>query len=655
MEEIHLPLAACAVGPDFDLSTAPTTPDGSLTFSPVLQALRLADCPDDSGSKTKDKHEGHGTLNVTLESDVGSVKNVCCIGAGYVGGPTAAMIALQNPQLKVTVVDRDPIRIKQWNSKHLPIHEPGLENIIRITRDGTREFSIPISSSPTSPSRFFLKTTSRETTVPARSPNLFFSTDVAKNISEADIIFISVNTPTKKCGIGAGRATDMTAVEAVSTEVAMHAKAGAIIVEKSTVPCRTADMIRSILKNYRPDSHFEILSNPEFLSEGISILNLLTPSRILIGSSLTPSGLQAASKLASIYTSWIPKSKIITTNTYSSELSKLVANAFLAQRISSINSISALCEKTGASISEVAQSVGTDERIGNKFLKAGVGFGGSCFGKDVRSLMYISESLGLHEVSEYWGQVLAINDFQQRRFVRRVVGCLNGSLRGKKVAVLGVAFKGETKDMRESPTWGVLEMLIQEEAGAVMVWDPKCEVQSVKEEIGMVLGESVLAEKGGRARVVGDVYAATRDCDAVLVMVDTPEFRLSHSISPASSARKEFKDPRPFQNVEPTESELLSLHDFFVTTSNSKSEDESGPLNRFLPPPECQDGCTSCVKDGGDMDTKVGEKLDWARIVYHLRQPKWIFDGRGVLKREEIERLGGRLEGIGEVGRGAWI
>lgn len=295
--------------------------------------------------------------------------------------------------------------------------------------------------------------------------------------------------------------------------------------------------------------------------------------------------------------------------------------------------------------------MGMDPRIGSGFLKAGVGFGGSCFGKDLRSLIYISESLGLPEVGEYWGQVLAMNEFQKGRFVRRVVGCLNGSLRGKRVAVLGVTFKGETRDMRESPTWGVLEMLVKEEPGAITVWDPMCEVGDVREEIGRVLGESVLKGSGGRAEVLGDVYEATRECDAVLVMVDCPELRLSGSKDASNQRReKDILDPRPFHNLEPTESELLALDDFRVSNL-----DNNDPMNRFVEEPECDEGCEACsneAKRGGVVPGRRGnrENLDWARIIYHLRQPKWVFDGRGILNRGEIERLGGRLEVVGEVG-----
>ncbi|KAK0124759.1 hypothetical protein ONS96_008642 [Cadophora gregata f. sp. sojae] len=368
------------------VSTAPTTPDGSLTFSPVLQAMKLQDALEDVSINVAMSSKVTISRNEN-EASARTIQNICCIGAGYVGGPTAAMIAFQNPHIKVAVVDRDPRRIAQWNSKHLPIHEPGLEYILRIGRDGSRTCNISheshqISSSSTESSSS--STTSEcesqcaefsEIDIPARSPNLHFSTEVSKCISEADIVLIAVNTPTKTRGLGAGRATDVTALEAVTKEIALHTKTGAILVEKSTVPCRTSELIRDTLQVYRPNEHFEILSNPEFLAEGTAINDLLNPPRILIGSSATPSGRAAASTLASIY-SWIPPSRIITTNTWSSELSKLVANAMLAQRISSINSISAICEKTGADISEISQSIGSDrvEILTSRYWLRGVMF-----------------------------------------------------------------------------------------------------------------------------------------------------------------------------------------------------------------------------------------------------------------------------------------
>ncbi|KAL2066022.1 hypothetical protein VTL71DRAFT_2093 [Oculimacula yallundae] len=651
------------------VSTAPTTPDGSLTFSPVLQAMRLHDALENAsvGSIT------HRMTTTSLDgraSGAQKVKNICCIGAGYVGGPTAAVIAFQNPHIKVTVVDRDPRRIAQWNSKHLPIHEPGLDYILRVGRDGSRAFKIsrePTYSYPSSSEYSSSSTTSEresqcqeagEIEIDARDANLHFSTEVSKNISEADIILIAVNTPTKARGLGAGRATDVTALEAVTREIALHAKSGVILVEKSTVPCRTSELIRDTIQVHRPDEHFEILSNPEFLAEGTAINDLLNPSRILIGSSPTRSGRAAAATLASVY-SWIPASRIITTNTWSSELSKLVANAMLAQRISSINSISAICEKTGADISEISQSVGLDPRIGSKFLQAGVGFGGSCFRKDILSLVYLAETLGLDEVAEYWSQVHTINNWQRTRFTRRVIRCSNGTLVSKKLTILGYAFKKGTSDTRESPALECIKTLLEDAPMEIAVYDPYCNPGQVTLEIGKLLGEDLLKANGGCIEVYADVYAACEASAAVLVLTECDEFKTASKSSEKSSAvreRKKSLDPRPFAALEPAESEILALnkHLSFTTSSPSSTSDA---LQRLYPERDCDDSCTECFKfveatatGSGSNETGAGVPLDWSRIAYRLQKPKWVFDGRGVLAADIMESLGVRLESVGKVG-----
>ncbi|KAF4628272.1 hypothetical protein G7Y89_g9880 [Cudoniella acicularis] len=597
MDPLQMPPPASTVDTEeslVDISTAPTTPDGSLTFSPVLQALKLRDALEDEASG-KSIQRNTSSLDATLSSSRTEVRNVCCVGAGYVGGPTAAMMALQNPHIRVTVVDRDPARIKQWNSKHLPIHEPGLEEILRIARDGTKAFKFfnePIRSESFDGMSSASSTTSEcesqcgehreEIIVSARKPNLFFSTEVSKSISEADIVLIAVNTPTKMRGIGSGRATDMTALEAVSREVAIHAKPGAVIVEKSTVPCRTAEMIQDTLKTYRPTLSFEVLSNPEFLAEGTAVTDLLHPARVVIGSSPTPAGYHAASLLTSVYASWVPRSRIVTLNTYSSELSKLVANAMLAQRISSINSISAICEATGASIDEIALSIGLDPRIGSKFLQAGVGFGGSCFKKDILSLTYLAESLGLPEVAEYWNQVLTINDWQRSRFVRRIIKCLNGTVVGKKIAILGYAFKKNTADTRESPSLDAIKSLLDDAPREIAIYDPWCDPSVVRDELARLLGKEILKVNGGPIEVFADVYRACESAHAAVIMTECDEFRKtpaskSPKLAPTKSARKPgLIDPRPFERLEPTESETLSLHKYLKATFNVED-----PLGRY--------------------------------------------------------------------------
>ncbi|KAL3417790.1 UDP-glucose 6-dehydrogenase [Phlyctema vagabunda] len=625
------------------MSTAPTTPDGSLTFSPILQAMRIQDALEDAPAEQKLRSTSI-SLDATLYSSTPKLKKICCVGAGYVGGPTAAVMAFQNPSLDVTVVDRDISRIKQWQTRHLPIYEPGLVEIVRIARDGTRAFSISNKNSGIAKLDKFTGSCSSsdcesqygdDIYVPARVPNLFFSTEVSKHIATADIVLIAVNTPTKAKGIGSGRATDVTALEAVTREVALHAKPGTIVVEKSTVPCRTADIIRDTLAVHRPEHCFEVLSNPEFLAAGTAINDLLAPDRVVIGSSPTPSGIIAAEALASVYASWVPRSRIVTMNTWSSELSKLVANSMLAQRVSSINTISAVCERTGADINEVAYSIGLDPRIGSQFLKAGLGFGGSCFKKDILSLVYLAESLGLEEVAEYWQQVVAINESQLVRFGRRIIKCLNGTLVGKKLSVLGYAFKKNTDDTRESPALELIKLLLEDAPAEIAVFDPCCEPFIVKAEIKRLLGRDgrqVLREEGGSVEVYGDPYEACLNSNAIITATDCDEFRNTSNNSSLSRPPVHL-DPRPFGRLEPTELKLLALHKHLSSTSQD-------PLQRFSPEPECEVSCTHSYK----------ENLDWTRVAEHMQKPKWVFDGRGILDTRVMQALGVRVEAIGKVG-----
>ena len=346
---------------------------------------------------------------------------ILCIGAGYVGGPTMTMIARKCPTYKVTVVDINKARIDAWNSDNIPIYEPGLDEVVKA----------------------------------ARGKNLFFSTDVDQAIREADIIFVSVNTPTKTFGEGAGRAPDLQYWEKTARQILANSDSSKIIVEKSTLPVRTAEAMERILNGNPKGIEFEVLSNPEFLAEGSAIQDLENPDRVLVGSRETPSGLAARKALVDIYAHWVPKEKIIESNVWSAELSKLAANAFLAQRISSINSISALCEKTEADVGEVSYAIGMDSRIGPKFLKASVGFGGSCFQKDILNLVYICESYGLHEVADYWESVVRMNQWQQKRFVQNILTGMFRTVAGKRIALLGFAFKADTGDTRESPAISV--------------------------------------------------------------------------------------------------------------------------------------------------------------------------------------------------------
>lgn len=365
-------------------------------------------------------------------------RNILCIGAGYVGGPTMAMIALKCPQYKVTVVDINEQRIKEWQSDNLPIYEPGLYEVVEE----------------------------------ARKRNLFFSTEIDQNIKEADIIFVSVNTPTKTFGEGAGMAADLQYWEKTARQILANSDSSKIVIEKSTLPVRTARAMERILNSNSKGINFEVLSNPEFLAEGTAIRDLESPDRVLVGSRETEDGIRARKEVVDIYANWVPCEKIIESNVWSSELSKLTANAFLAQRVSSINSLSALCEKTEADIDEVAYAIGTDSRIGNKFLKSSVGFGGSCFKKDILNLVYICRNYNLQEVADYWESVVKINEWQEKRFVQNILLNMFNTVAGKRIAVFGFAFKADTGDTRESPAIYVTRGLVEERA-KVVISDPK--------------------------------------------------------------------------------------------------------------------------------------------------------------------------------------
>ncbi len=415
---------------------------------------------------------------------------ICCIGAGYVGGPTMAMIALKAPSIQVHVVDMNAARIAAWNSGALPIYEPGLEQVVKQTR----------------------------------GKNLHFTTDVAGSIKAADIIFVAVNTPTKTYGIGAGRAADLRFIESVARTIAEHANGPKIIVEKSTIPVKTAETIKEILRANSGGHQFEVLSNPEFLAEGTAVNDLLAPDRVLIGGERTPTGEAALRQLADVYAHWVPRDRIITTNLWSSELSKLVANAFLAQRISSINSISALCEATGADVDEVANAIGKDSRIGPKFLKASVGFGGSCFQKDILNLVYLCEHFGLPEVASYWESVVKMNDWQKHRFGARIVKSLFNTVADKKIAVFGFAFKKDTNDTRESPAITVCRDLLAEQA-RVTVYDPKVPEHEIREEVLGKAGVAASPGAEGRLIVAKSPYDAAVDAHAIAVLTEWDEFK----------------------------------------------------------------------------------------------------------------------------------
>jgi UDPglucose 6-dehydrogenase len=402
-------------------------------------------------------------------------KKLLCIGAGYVGGPTMAMIAYKCPQYKITIVDINHKRIAEWNSDNLPIYEPGLDEIVKT----------------------------------ARGRNLFFSTDIDKGIKEADIIFVSVNTPTKTFGVGAGMAADLQYWEKTARHILQCAESPKIIVEKSTLPVKTALAMERILTSNNNKIHFEVLSNPEFLAEGTAINDLENPDRVLIGSRQTESGIKAGNELVEIYANWINKERIITSDIWSSELSKIVSNAFLAQRISSINSISALCEKTDADINDVARAVGFDSRIGKKFLNASIGFGGSCFKKDILNLVYICKHYGLNEVADYWDSVVKINDFQKERFIINMLTAMFNTLVNKKICLLGFAFKANTGDTRESPAIYIAKRLIEEKAELVIT-DPKA-LKNAKIE---------LQDIDSNVKYIEDPYEAAAGSYAIAIMTE---------------------------------------------------------------------------------------------------------------------------------------
>ena len=410
-------------------------------------------------------------------------KNIACIGAGYIGGPTMAVIAKMNPDRKVVVVDINAERIKAWNSENyeLPIYEPGLVDVVKEVR----------------------------------GRNLFFSTDIESAVKECDIVFVGVNTPTKMFGRGAGRASDLQYWEATAREIKEWAIGDKIVVEKSTLPVRTAAAMDAIL-NDNAKHTFTVLSNPEFLAEGTAVRDLFEPDRVLIGGPATTAGQKAVAEIVDIYRgkdgNWVPAEKVLTTNVWSAELTKLAANAMLAQRVSSVNALAGLCEATGADIDEVARVIGADRRIGPKFLKAGPGFGGSCFKKDVLNLVYLCESFGLHTAAEYWSQVIKMNEHQQERIVTRLFKAMFNTLANKRIALFGFAFKADTGDTRETPA-GTVARLLNEEHVRLAITDPKA-LPNAKKDLADLEGIDYEA----------DPYKAAENADAVLLMTDWKEY-----------------------------------------------------------------------------------------------------------------------------------
>lgn len=427
------------------------------------------------------------------------INKICCIGAGYVGGPTMAVIALKCPNIKVSVVDINHSRIDSWNDDNLdnlPIFEPGLKEIISKTRN----------------------------------KNLFFSTKIDQAINESEMIFMAVNTPTKTEGEGKGMAADLTYVISSANRIAKASKSDKIVVEKSTLPVRTAEKIREVLNLNSIGVNFEVISNPEFLAEGTAIQDLYKSDRVLIGGDNTSSGKKAVKALFNIYSQWIPKSKILTTNVWSSELSKLASNAMLAQRISSINSLSALCEKTGADILEVSKAIGMDSRIGQKFLRPSVGFGGSCFQKDILNLVYLCKYYGLDKIAEYWHQVVKINDNQRIRFVDIIIDYLKGTVKNKKISIFGWAFKKNTNDSRESSSIYVTDYLIAQGA-EVNIYDPMVSNQRIISDLKSLwvnkeISSLEISEKIKKVKIHSNPIVAVDQNHALGIITEWDEFKL---------------------------------------------------------------------------------------------------------------------------------
>jgi UDPglucose 6-dehydrogenase len=417
---------------------------------------------------------------------------ICCMGAGYVGGPTMAVIAKMCPKIRVCVVDLSQKQIDAWNTDNLPIYEPGL---LEVVKEG-------------------------------RGRNLFFSTDIDGEIERADVVFISVNTPTKTQGIGAGRAANIKNCELCARKIAEVSTSNKIVVEKSTVPVRTAQAVKRVLDCNDKGLSFQVLSNPEFLAEGTAISDLTKPDRVLIGGQQSPEGLAAAATLVSVYAHWVPTGQILTTNLWSSELSKLVANAFLAQRVSSINSISALCESTGADVTEISRAVGMDDRIGKRFLQASVGFGGSCFQKDILNLVYLCETYGLTECAEYWNQVVKMNDYQKERFSRKIVSKMFNTVTGKKIAILGFAFKKDTGDVRETPSMFVVRDLLAEGA-KIHIYDPQVSREDMFLELNYTCGINAENTPGLEEAITTspDAFSACDGSHAIAVLTEWDEFK----------------------------------------------------------------------------------------------------------------------------------
>lgn len=517
-----------------------------------------------------------------------TIKNICCIGAGYVGGPTMTVIAQKCPDIKVTIVDVNSEKIARWNGDdldNLPVYEVGLKEIV----------------------------------AEVRGKNLFFSNDIESAIKEAQMIFISVNTPTKTYGQGKGMAADLKYIELCARQIAAVSTDDKIVVEKSTIPVRTAQTLKNILDNTGSKVKFSILSNPEFLAEGTAVKDLLNPDRVLIGGDESEEGAAAIESLASIYARWIPQERILRTNVWSSELSKLTANAFLAQRISSINAISALCEKTGADVEEVSRAIGMDSRIGSKFLKASVGFGGSCFQKDILNLVYISRTLGLQEVADYWEQVLKINDYQKTRFAQNIISTLFNTVSDKKIAFLGWAFKKETNDTRESAAIYVAWELLQDQA-EVHIYDPKVKPEQIFSDLKSVSGGAFVCGKSDIVNI--------NQADGKVIPTDKNVIPADKNVIPADK----------------TQINSAKCEGDFIAGIFKCNCPGIGTVYVHNNPYSAMESAHA-VAVITEWDEFKG--YNWQEIYDKMKKPAFLFDGRNLLNHSELRKLGFKTYAIG--------
>ncbi|KAI9774983.1 MAG: UDP-glucose 6-dehydrogenase 1 [Geoglossum simile] len=566
------------------------------------------------------------------------IKKICSIGAGYVGGPTSAVIASQVPEIDVTVVDKNAARIEAWNSARLPFSEPGLLDMVLAAR-GTQLASSSFQKDFLQVSLEASELDTNPDLPPSRRQNLFFSTDIDQAIREADIIFVCVDTPASKSNNKYEAAPDLSRFQAVIQRIAEVATQNFIVVEKSTVPCGTAKAISEFLNaSLKPGISFEVLSNPEFLAEGTAVQDLLRPDRVLIGSSLTESGQAAAAKLADVYAEWVPRDRILTMNTWSSELSKLAANALLAQRISSINALGSLCEELGADIVEVSHACGLDHRIGRHMIKASMGFGGSCFKKDLLHLVYLARCLQLNDVAAYWKSVITMNEYQTNRFVHRISRRVPNVFQDKRIAIFGFAFKADTDDTRESAAITVVRALVSE-GYFVRIFDPLVPQAQIMRDIRgnqFELGE--LTDQ--RVIVCSSAYEACEGAHAVAILTEWKEFRYNPTAEMRQRDREGQTNRYPNSNSNSRSGDKVNNHSSTQVNgcSDTHVNFSDARVNGFL----------GSHVNGHEKSSKVNQSpVRWDQVASLMQKPKYIFDGRNIVD-DCVEVFGFKVEAIGK-------